>query len=65
MPTVFHEASAREMGIVAFVDPGGYTTRFGRVVPETGNLEELAAAVRAEIESGAWREKGKAADLVL
>ena len=32
LPTAFLEASSYEMAILAFLDPDGYTSRFGRLV---------------------------------
>jgi glycosyltransferase involved in cell wall biosynthesis len=60
LPTAFQEASVHEMAIVAFVDPGGYVSGFGRAVAEDGNVDALEAATREIIETGDWREKGRA-----
>lgn len=60
LPTAFQEASAREVAIVAFVDPAAYVSRFGVVAAEHGGVEALERSVRSLIASGAWREKGKA-----
>ena len=60
LPTSFQEASAHEMAVVAFVDPGGYVSRHGRVVAEADGLDGLESAVRALIETGAWRALGEA-----
>ena len=60
LPTAFQEASVHEMAIVAHVDPGGYVSRFGRVVPIEAGLDALEGAVRQMIETGEWREKGRA-----
>ena len=59
LPTAFQEASAHEVAIIAFVDPGGYVSRFGRVVPDGDGVEGLAVAVRQMVESGEWRERGR------
>jgi glycosyltransferase involved in cell wall biosynthesis len=60
LPTAFQEASAREVAIVAFVDPAAYVSRFGVVAHGNGGIEPLEKAVRSLIASGAWREKGRA-----
>lgn len=60
LPTAFQEASAREVAIVAFVDPAGYVSRFGAVAEESGGVDALHTAVRSLIESGEWRAKGEA-----
>lgn len=60
LPTAFQEASAREMAILAFVDPGGYVSRFGNVVPDDGSVENLSRELRAMLDSGCWRDKARA-----
>jgi glycosyltransferase involved in cell wall biosynthesis len=61
LPTAFQEASAHEAAILAYVDPGGYVSRFGRVVPEEGGgIEAMEHQLREMIESDEWREKGQA-----
>jgi glycosyltransferase involved in cell wall biosynthesis len=60
LPTAFQEASGHEVAILAFVDPGGYVSRFGWRLPDSASVADMEAALRATIETGDWREKGKA-----
>jgi hypothetical protein len=60
LPTAFQEASAHEVAILAHVDPGGYVSQFGQVVPNDGRIDTLEGQLRGLLESGAWLEKGKA-----
>jgi glycosyltransferase involved in cell wall biosynthesis len=60
LPTAFQEASAREVAILAYVDPGSYVSHYGRVVPKGGDIDALADELKEMIESGEWLEKGKA-----
>ncbi|MFO7902394.1 MAG: glycosyltransferase family 4 protein [Planctomycetota bacterium] len=60
LPTAFQEASAREMAILAYVDPGGYVSRFGDVVTDDGSIGTLATALREMLGSGRWRDKARA-----
>ncbi len=60
LPTAFQEASVHEMGILAYVDPGGYVSRFGAVAPDDGSIESLATCLQTLIHSDAWRAKAKA-----
>jgi glycosyltransferase involved in cell wall biosynthesis len=60
LPTAFQEASAHEMAILAYVDPGGYVSRFGNVVNDDGSVETLEAHLREMLESSEWRDKGRA-----
>ena len=48
------------MAVLAYVDPDRYVSRFGAVVSEDGELDELEKALRALLESESWREKGRA-----
>lgn len=60
LPTSFQEASAHEVAILAYVDPGNYVSLFGRVIPEEEGLEVMQNTLRDLVESGEWYEKGKA-----
>lgn len=60
LPTAFQEASVHEVAILAFVDPANYVSRFGRVAARNGGIESLERELREMIESGEWRDKGKA-----
>ena len=60
LPTAFQEASSHEMAILSFVDPANYVVKFGRVVSESSGLDEFEVNLREMIETGEWREKGKA-----
>lgn len=60
LPTAFQEASAHEVAILAYVDPNGYVSNFGRVVTADGDVELLEIELRQLLESGEWREKGRA-----
>ena len=60
LPTALQEASVHEVAILANVNPGGYVSRFGRVVPNNLGVNGYKKHLRSLIESGAWREKGKA-----
>lgn len=60
LPTAFQEASAHEMAVLAYVDPAGYVSRFGKVAAEDRGLDGLESDLRNLIGSGEWREKGKA-----
>ncbi|MBF0370685.1 MAG: glycosyltransferase family 4 protein [Magnetococcales bacterium] len=59
LATSFQEASAREMAILAYVNPGNYVRRFGKVVPDDGGTDTMAAALQSLIHSGGWRKMGK------
>ena len=59
-PTAFQEASAHGNAVLAFVDPAGYVSQFGRVAEKVGGLQALERELRKMIESGEWREKGNA-----
>jgi glycosyltransferase involved in cell wall biosynthesis len=60
LPTVFLEASSYEMAILAFLDPDGHTSRFGRLVPAAGGIDAMEAQLRDLIATGEWRSLGKA-----
>ncbi|MES2788341.1 MAG: glycosyltransferase family 4 protein [Planctomycetota bacterium] len=60
LATAFQEASVHEAAILAQVDPGGYVTQFGRVLPPTATAAEWAAALRLLVESGDWKALGQA-----
>ena len=60
LPTAFQEASVHEAAILAEVDPDGYVSRFGRVVPPGGELAQWEASLRSLLESGTYREPGRA-----
>lgn len=60
LATAFQEASVHETPILAQVDPGGYVTQFGQVMPGNSTPEEWATKLRTFIESGAWRARGQA-----
>lgn len=60
LPTAFQEASAHEMAILAYVDPGGYVSHFGNVVSNDGSVETLRAHLREMLDSNTWRNKGRA-----
>lgn len=60
LATAFQEASVHETAILAQVDPGGYVTQFGQVMPADASPTEWATALRIYIESGAWKARGQA-----
>ncbi|MBJ18175.1 MAG: hypothetical protein CL933_02010 [Deltaproteobacteria bacterium] len=60
LPTAFQEASAREVAILAYVDPGDYVSKFGRVASEDRGVQGLESDLRELIDSGAWRAMGVA-----
>ncbi|MDB5385301.1 MAG: hypothetical protein JWM11_947 [Planctomycetaceae bacterium] len=60
LATAFQEASVHETGILAQVDPGGYVSRFGRVMPPAATPQEWSLALKSFIESGLWRQTGQA-----
>ena len=60
LATAFQEASVHETAILAQVDPGGYVTLFGQVMPTNSTSTQWAVALRTFIESGAWQSLGKA-----
>ncbi len=60
LATAFQEASVHETAILAQVDPGGYVTQFGRVLPPNATAVEWAAALREFVESGDWKARGEA-----
>ena len=59
LPTAFQEASAREVAILAYVDPTNYVSRFGRVAQRDKGIDGLEEQLRELIASNEWREKGK------
>lgn len=63
LATAFQEASVHEMAILAQVDPGGYVSRFGQVVPADSDPQTWAAALRTLIESGDWHARGQSGRL--
>ena len=60
LPTAFQEASVHEAAILAYVDPGGYVSRFGRVLQDEGHLDTLESSLREMIDTGDWKAKAKA-----
>jgi len=60
LPTAFQEASVHEAAILAEVDPDGYVSRFGRVVPPGGDLAQWEESLRALLESCQCGELGRA-----
>jgi len=60
LPTAVQEASAHEMAVLAYVDPGRYVSRFGRVVTQQDGTEPLRTALAEMLESNQWRILGKA-----
>lgn len=60
LATAFQEASVHKMAILAQVDPGGYVSQFGQLMPVDQSPEIWSTALRTLIESGAWKSKGQA-----
>lgn len=60
LATAFQEASVHETSILAQVDPGGYVSQFGRVVPAGSTAATWAAELRSLITSGDWKSQGQA-----
>lgn len=60
LATAFQEASVHETAILAQVDPGGYVTQFGHVMPPDATTADWARSLRELIESGDCQEKGRA-----
>ncbi len=60
LATAFQEASVHEAAILAQVDPGGYVSQFGRVVPAGSDAQTWATALRSLVESGDWKSRGQA-----
>lgn len=58
--TAFQEASVNEVGILAYVDPGGYVSSFGEVLPDDGLIETFEKRVRTLLDENDWREKARA-----
>jgi len=57
--TAFQEASVNEAGILAFVDPGGYVSSFGKVMQDI-ELETIEKELREMIASDDWHTKAQA-----
>ncbi len=60
LATAFQEASVHETAILAQVDPGGYVTQFGQLMPVNSTGAQWADALRTFVESGLWKTRGEA-----
>ena len=60
LPTALQEASAHEVAVLAYVDPGKYVSRCGRVIPKEGGLKAIENVLRELVESGEWCEQSRA-----
>ena len=60
LATAFQEASVHETAILAQVDPGGYVTQFGQVLPPDATAADWSETLREFVESGTWKARGEA-----